>query len=560
MYEAPGARSLAVRKSPSMPMLEISIGGGEMGSNDGLVLGKCPSGRKTMYQRKVKSAISLCVGVLLCCIVLLVLVAVDPTKVAEEPWRLNSRGPRMLIAFPTYRHWSSHALLAKSGEQETRSRDRREEEVREAALEGMGMLFRKGTRAMPQLIVAHLGESTTPEDLRLFLRGLHRSGMPSRADVVLLFPFRPVPENFTAVIREEEDYFQKLLAKAHIKGAHTGARKPMAIADGRVQNPKLSPFNSAAYTRTPSITEFGKGPSIWAKHRNETKGPNSEEEEESPLHYGAVVGFDVQELDPDDALSGFLDSPSIHLRRWVCYQILLGMVRHRYRHVMLSEVAGVVILKDVLAPLKKKDSSLHLYYTGQRWSDAETVDTDSVVKGSSADRNTSNVMESVYGRSFWNSLEEEDKGRKVISTGMIIGGIRPVRSVATAMATEIVRVAMLRKNRKPFRVEALLSYLVHKSSVLGRKVASHLQVHESGASSVNLLPGPPRSSKFDDLFRKTDNRFAVIQGLKSEGTSETRRKKILESLKKDICRSQNDLEIYSDCYLLPEDVIEMMIQ
>jgi hypothetical protein len=128
------------------------------------------------------------------------------------------------------------------------------------------------------------------------------------------------------------------------------------------------------------------------------------------------------------------------------------------------------------------------------------------------------------------------------------------------MATEIVRVAMLRKSREPFRVEALLSYLVHKSSVLGRKVASHLQVHESGVSRVNLLPGPPRGRLFDDFFRKTDSRFAVIQGLNNVGTSESRRKKILDSLKKDICRSQNDLEIYSDCYMLPEAVIEMMIQ
>lgn len=556
MYEAQGARSLAVRKSPSMPMLEISIGSGDVEAT----MVRCPSGRKMLYQSKGKSAISLCVGILFCCIVLIVLVTLDPTKATEEPWRLNSRGPRMLVAFPSYRHWSNNALLSMVGDQETRSRGQRDEVVHEAALDGMGMLFRKGTRAMPQLVVAHLSESTTPEDLRLFLRGLHRSGMPSHADVVLLLPFRPVATNFTAVIREEEEYFQKLLAKAHSKGSHAGARKPMAIADGRIHNPKLSPFNSVAYTHAPSVTEFGKGPSVWAKHRNDTKGTNSEEEEEAALHYGAVVGFDVQELDPDEALSGFLDSPSIHVRRWICYQILLGMVRHRYRHVMLTEVTGVVILNDILASLKKKDSSLHLYYTGQRWSDVESMDMESVSPVSNLDRNATSVMESVYGSSFWNALDEEDKSSKVISTGIILGGIRPVRSLAAAMATEIVRVAMLRKSREPFRVEALLSYLVHKSSVLGRKVASHLQVHESGVSRVNLLPGPPRGRLFDDFFRKTDSRFAVIQGLNNVGTSESRRKKILDSLKKDICRSQNDLEIYSDCYMLPEAVIEMMIQ
>ena len=557
MYEALGPRSLAVRKSPSMPMLEIGIGGGDVWTMDA-VMGKCPSARKMLYPRKVKSAISLCVGILVCAIVLFVLVAMDPAKVAEEP-RVDSRASRMLVTFPSYRHWSHHALLVKAGEQVTRNRDHREDDVHEAALEGMGMLFRKGTCAMPELVVAHLSESTTPDDLRLFLRGLHRSGLPSRADVVLLFPFRPVPANFTAVIREEEEFFQKLLRKVHSKGSHPEARKLLAIADGHLHNPKLCPFNSAAYTRAPLVTEVTKGPSIWAKHRNETKAADSEEEE-APLQYGAVVGFDVQELDPDDALSGFLDSPSIHLRRWICYQILLGMVRHRYRHVFLTEVSGVLILKDIFEPLKKKDTGLHLYYSGQRWSDIETSDMDSVPLVSNSDRNATNVMESVYGRIFWNSLEDEDKARKVISTGIILGGIRPVRSVATAMAIEIVRVAMLRKNREPFRVEALLSYLVHKSSVLGRKVASHLQVHESGMSTVNLLPGPPRAGPFDDLFRKKDIQFAVIQGLKNEATLEARRRKILESLRKDICLSQNNLEIYSDCFKLPEAVIEMTIQ
>lgn len=560
MYEGPGVRSLAIRKSPSMPMLEVSIGGGELpwSGMDGAT-GKCPPGRKSTspYHRKVKSAISLCVGILLCTIVLFVLITLDPTKVTKEPWRLSSRGPRMLVTFPSYRHWSRHALFARREDEETvRRRDQRDADIHEVALEGMGMLFRKGTRAMPQLIVAHLSECTTPDDLRLFLRGLHRSGMPSRADVVLLFPFRPVGANFTVVIREEEDYFQKLLAKMHTNESYTGARKPMAVADGRIHNPKLSPFNSAAYTRAFSLTDLAKGPSIWAKHCNDTKGTMNSEEEEVALHYGAVVGFDVQELDPNDALSGFLDSSSIHLRRWICYQILLGMVRHRYRHVFLTEVRGVVILKDALASLKKKDSSLHLYYTGQKWSDAvESTEIGSVSPVSIA-RNASNVMESVYGRSFWNSLEEEDKSRKVISTGIILGGIRPIRSVATAMATEIVRVALLRKSRESFRVEALLSYLVHKSSVLGRKIASRLQVHESGVSTVNLLPGRPRGRPFDDLFRKNDNRFAVIQGMKDQGTSEARRKKILECLKKDICRSQNDLEIYSDCYLLFEAMME----
>ena len=116
------------------------------------------------------------------------------------------------------------------------------------------------------------------------------------------------------------------------------------------------------------------------------------------------------------------------------------------------------------------------------------------------------------------------------------------------------------KSKAPFRVEALLSYLVHKSFVLGRKVASHLQVHESYMSIVNLLPRAHKAQPFDDLFRRKDIQFAMIQGLKNEATLEARWRKILESLRKDICLSQNNLEIYSNCFKLPEAVIEMTTQ
>ena len=80
-----------------------------------------------------------------------------------------------------------------------------------AALQGMGTLHRTGTRAMQELIVAHLTEDTTSEELRLFLRSLHRSGSTARADIVLLFPSSPMPVSMAKVIHEEEESFQKLL-------------------------------------------------------------------------------------------------------------------------------------------------------------------------------------------------------------------------------------------------------------------------------------------------------------------------------------------------------------
>jgi hypothetical protein len=234
--------------------------------------------------RKVKFSIWLCSGVLLCTGVLFVLVAMDLSRVADDP--------RLLVTFP-YRI-RSHALLEESDDRRRLGYDVFEDAQGEA-LEGMGVLFRKGTRAMPELVVAHLTETTTSEDLRFFLRGLHRSGMPARADVVLLYPWRPLPVELAAVIRDEEVSFQKLLAR---------------FRKTRGDSAKLSVFNPGAYMRTMPVSDYGKRQdSMWGK------GMVGDDESESAekVHYGAVVGFDVQELDPDDALSGFLDSPPASL-------------------------------------------------------------------------------------------------------------------------------------------------------------------------------------------------------------------------------------------------------
>lgn len=506
------------------------------------------SGRSSSYKtpsnhRKLKSPIgSLCVGILFCTVILFVLVSLDPSKVSEDP--------RLLVTFP--HRIRSHTLLSKpvsiSYDRKEYGLPRKSEERGSSfgypALEGLGMLFRKGKRAMAELVVAHLSETTTAEDLRFFLRGLHRSGTPARADVVFLFPWRPQSPEFLQVISEEDYYFQRLLLAGKSRAADA------------TQDAKLSVFNSGAYTRT--LSDFGKGrqvglqDSIWGK--NDPISASDGEENlgfrEERVHFGAIVGFDMQELDPDDALSGFLDSSPAVLRRWLCYEILLGMVSHRYRHVLLTEVTGVFILHDALAPLKKKDTSLHLYYTGQRWSDPVLLESPARQAKNQVKnlRNVTNlgIMESVYGKSFWSALDADDKTRKVISAGAIMGCTRQVRTLTTAMATEIVRGAILRRSRAPFTIDSpLLSFLVSKNSVLGKKLAAHLQVHENGASTVNLLPGPG-TSVFDNFFRPIDHRpFAVLQGLSHQGVSA----EILKLLRRDICRSRRDVEIYRDCYV-----------
>jgi hypothetical protein len=310
----------------------------------------------------------------------------------------------------------------------------------------------------------------------------------------------------------------------------------------------------------------------------------------------------------------------------------------------------LLVLKDILAPLKKKDTGLYLFAQERRWSDAaaaaaadhiadqtisESIDTAATVKvameelhegeqgqelasadhwelqldqehSAAAGKLISNqkrisvimdlelddaaarrrleqqqqqqqqhaghvagqlgLIQHVYGKEVWDSLEREEKRRRVLSSGVITGGIRSVRTLASAMATEIVRVAMLRKSRHPFKDDAILSFLIHKSSVLGRKVSSHLHIqqhlqqqHTAGSlrdssSAVNLLSGSalnPVATTNDFFFTPNGFRFAVIQGYQDQAVSEERRNKILASLHKDICldsvTADSRAVLYTDC-------------
>jgi len=84
--------------------------------------------------------------------------------------------------------------------------------------------------------------------------------------------------------------------------------------------------------------------------------------------WGSIVGFDVSELNPGDALIGFLDQTPILLRTWACYQRLLVKVRHKFKHVLLTEVEGVLVLDYAMDVVGKKNR-LYLTIEDMTWSD-----------------------------------------------------------------------------------------------------------------------------------------------------------------------------------------------
>jgi hypothetical protein len=529
-------------------------------------------------------------------------------------------------------------------------------ELHGPALQGMGQLFRRGRWAMSELLIAHLSESTSVEDLRLFLRSLHRSGVPARADVVLLFPWRPLPVGMAAMIDQEDESFRKLLLRSSLqRGDSAISRAPNSTSSSSSSSSSssiISVFNAAAYWRS-AETFFSAGNKVraaepvWGSSNINTAHSRSSSSSSSTaarkVHkdnwggWGSVVGFDVQELDPGDTLRGFLDHPPAELRRWVCYQILLGTLRHKYRNVLLTEAQGVFVLGDPLAPARKKSGSLFLFaHESRKWSDPasnillsrappQSADdhqihlqrdliepgdhivmmdpseqqleegeedmsgrpkillldstegkpkTGSVVVRVLMDSTTSSMrplvpaglIEEIYGTEIWNGLEKEDRDRKVLSTGIVMGGIRPVRSLANAMATEMVKVALKRKTRQPFHDEALLNFLIIRSSVLRQKVKSHLHImvdsKDLSSSGVHLLPGSSSSSSSSSnrtsaaavFFQKNGlTRYAIVQGCKAEEIGEERRKEITLALHIDICNSitatATSTQVYSDCKL-----------
>ncbi|KAE8731205.1 putative coatomer alpha subunit [Hibiscus syriacus] len=75
----------------------------------------------------------------------------------------------------------------------------------------MGILYRRGTKAMNDLVVGHVIEVVNEDDLRLFLIVLHRSGVTSRADTIFLFGSSSLASRFSFVIEEENESFFKLI-------------------------------------------------------------------------------------------------------------------------------------------------------------------------------------------------------------------------------------------------------------------------------------------------------------------------------------------------------------
>eukprot|EP00250_Pteridium_aquilinum_P003668 c13978_g1_i1 orf=142-1947(-) len=461
------------------------------------------------------------------------------------------------------------------------------------ALKGLGTVFTRGTKAMSDLVVAHITESTQLEDLRMFLRTLYRSGVIARADMVFLFDSNALPVSMVDIICEENHNFHKLL---HVlfsgdEHSHNVANSSFSTSSSSTSLPPLtthvfsnasiSPFN--AYKKASTENEATNTQTFWGC-ANLSRGNRSDNE--AQLGWGSVVGFSALELNPDDTLEGFLDHPPLTLRRWACYQMLLGMVRHRFKHILLTDVSGVAILGDPFAMVRRKQG-LYLSLEDRAWGASNAMElgvnfsllnadseNDSPQRGglghsrgtlSSSKAATKRQLfaqldvhqkgrrrarkgaaagglyERVYGKRMWSSLEEFEKRKKLVNSGAIVGGIHQIRGLANTMVTEIVKVALERAKRDAFPDNVLLSYLLHKSSsVLGKRVLDHLHLLDNAESFVHSLIGSQQSSLF---LKRTMEAYPMIQG----HCRSRRWGKAAQAIHEDICSSPADAMVYTDC-------------
>ncbi|XP_022747942.1 uncharacterized protein LOC111297503 [Durio zibethinus] len=342
------------------------------------------------------------------------------------------------------------------------------------ALQGMGTLYRRGTKAMNDLIVSHVVEDVTEDELRLFLRVLHRSGVTSKADTVFLFGSPSLSSKFSFVIQEENDSFLKLIK--HYKELNNNGFRDSVCS-----------FDSIHFWKS------GKkdvGEPIWGKKGRWNYSNSTEAEGESTrLTYGSVVGFDVNELDPENSLAGFLDHVPMSLRRWACYPMLLGRVRRNFKHIMLLDVKNLMLWSDPLGRVRNRSS------------------------------------ESVYLL-----IKESSSGKQSnrITHRLLMGGARGIRRLANAMLTEIVRATMQHKKKNAISESVILSQLVGNSYIL-----KHL----------NLITSTESIKEASSLMRLSSDSAAGYSIIQRGNTNHDLNSIIMKL----ICLCEVDSSVYRDC-------------
>ncbi|PON38863.1 Transmembrane protein [Parasponia andersonii] len=361
-----------------------------------------------------------------------------------------------------------------------------------AALQGLGTLYRRGSRAMADLVVGHVSEDLKEGELRLFLRLLHRSGLTARADVV--FVFGSNSSRFNSVIRAEDESFFKLVHgyKNHLN---------------RTASRRLGPSFD--------VTQFkmGKkeiGEPLWGKRSrgNNSNNSDSDESESTRLSYGSVLSFEASELDPENSLSGFLDHVPLSMRRWACYPMLLGRVRRNFKHIMLVDVKSLVLFGDPLGLVRNRSPESVFLYSKPEISSSS---------GKHGKRHS-----------------DKTQSHCPVNSAIIAGGARGVRRLSSAMLTEIVRAA----TSQPHKKRSSLT----ESGILNQLVGNQFLL--SNVKLVKSVDSIPDTSSLVQVRRNSVS-HAVVQVQRGNNNSDH---DVINSIvMRHLCSSEIESSVYSDC-------------
>ncbi|XP_039023067.1 uncharacterized protein LOC120155629 [Hibiscus syriacus] len=334
------------------------------------------------------------------------------------------------------------------------------------ALQGIGTLYRRGTKAMNDLVVGHVIEDVNEDDLRLFLRVLHRSGVTSRADTVFLFGPSSSSSKFGFVIEEENESFFKLVRHYDSSG-------------GKGLRDSVLSFDSTQFWKSgkKDVKE-----TIWGKKGRGSYSNSTEVEggESTRLIYGSVVGFDVNELDPENSLAGFLDHVPMSLRRWACYPMLLGRLRRNFKHVMLLDVKSLMVLSDPLGRVRNRSPESVYILTKESSS------------GKHSKRNS-----------------EKTQSHHLVNSGILMGGARGIRRLSNAMLTEIVRATMQHKKKSYISESGILSELVGNGHIL--KNINLITSSESIQEASSAMGLSPNSASDDSIIHRGNSNSVIMK-------------------------------------------------
>ncbi|KAK1427106.1 hypothetical protein QVD17_15789 [Tagetes erecta] len=326
------------------------------------------------------------------------------------------------------------------------------------ALQGLGTLYTKGTSAMNVLVICHVSEHVTLKQLQLFLRAFHRSGLYSKSDLLFIFNSISTIGSFDELIREENDVFLKLVN-----------RFKQELGNGSKVVDFPASFDPTRFVK--SGKKIDEREPIWGKRiktsNSSLSNGDNDVSELTQLSYGSVVGFGIEELDPENSLSGFVNNVPIGLRRWASYPMVLGRVRRKFKHVMLVDVNELLLLGDPLGRVKSHSS--------------ESI-----------------ILSSTHRR------KNTKSHRKIITPSLILGGERGVRRLSAAMLTEIVRSSTRQHHKQNSITESTLLSQLASNEFLQKSirfVSSTESIQEpsslSGVGLANLTAVRRGNSNLD---------------------------------------------------------------